>query len=82
MKVFKFNFIAKHVSNVITFILRSRRLYVGVLFCNVYALASCLLVSVYLWVHRCVMCYYNVLWICSIVIYKSYHIPISVCIGV
>ena len=26
-------FIAQHVSNVITFILRSRRLYVGVLFC-------------------------------------------------
>ena len=27
------DFIAQHVSNVITFILRSRRLYVGVLFC-------------------------------------------------
>jgi len=36
--------------------------------------ASCSLVSVYLWVHRCVVCYYHVLWICSIVVCKSYHV--------
>ena len=40
---------------------------------DVYALASCFLVCVYLWVHWCVVCYYNVLWICSVV---------SVCTGV
>ena len=40
---------------------------------DVYASASCLLVSVYLWVFWCVACYYNVPWICSVV-YKSYHI--------
>jgi len=35
---------------------------------DAYVLASCLLVSVYLWVHWCVMCYYNVPCICSVVI--------------
>jgi len=35
-------FIVQHVSNVITFILRSRRLCVGVLFCN----DNCLCISV------------------------------------
>ena len=49
---------------------------------DVYALASCLLVSVYLWVHWCVVCYYNVPWICSIVVCKSYRVPVSVCTGV
>ena len=48
---------------------------------DVYALASCLLVSVYLWVYWCVACYY-VPWICSIVVYKRCHIPVSVCTGV
>jgi hypothetical protein len=33
MSLYESYFIAQHVSNVITFILRSRRLYVGVLFC-------------------------------------------------
>ena len=33
MPLYESFFIAQHVSNVITFILRSRRLYVGVLFC-------------------------------------------------
>ena len=49
---------------------------------GVYVLASCLLVSVYLWVCWCVVCCYNVLWICSVVICKSYHVPVSVCTGV
>ena len=48
---------------------------------DVYVLASCLLVSVYLWVYWCVVCYYYVPWICSIVICKSYHVPVLVCIG-
>ena len=33
MSLYESFFIAQHVSNVITFILRSRRLYVAVLFC-------------------------------------------------
>ena len=33
MSLYESFFIAQHVSNVITFILRSRRLYLGVLFC-------------------------------------------------
>ena len=33
MSLYEMLFIAQHVSNVITFILRSRRMYVGVLFC-------------------------------------------------
>jgi len=33
MSLYESFFTAQHVSNVITFILRSRRLYVGVLFC-------------------------------------------------
>jgi len=41
-------FIAQRVSNVITFILKSRRLYVGVLFCN----DRCLCISV-LFVGEC-----------------------------
>jgi len=49
---------------------------------DVYALASCLLVNVYLWVHWCVVCYYNVPCVCSIVVYKSYQVPVSVCTGV
>ena len=36
---------------------------------DVYALASCLLAIVYLWVCLCVVCYYNVSWISSIVEY-------------
>jgi hypothetical protein len=48
---------------------------------DVYALASYLLVCVHLWVHWFVVCYYNVLWMCSIVC-KSYHVPVSVCTGV
>jgi len=49
---------------------------------DVYALASCLLVSVYLWVYWFVACYYNVPWMCSIVLRKGYHVPVSVCTGV
>jgi len=49
---------------------------------DVYALASCLLVSVYLWVCWCVVCCYNVSWICSVVLCKDYHVPVSVCTGV
>jgi hypothetical protein len=49
---------------------------------DVYALVSCLLVSVYLWVYWFVTCYYNVSWICSIVLYKGYHVLVSVCTGV
>jgi hypothetical protein len=47
---------------------------------DVCALESCLLVGVYLWVHWCVVCYYNVPWTCSVVC-KSYHVPVSVCTG-
>ena len=47
---------------------------------DVYALVSCLLVSVYLWVCWCVVCYYNVLWMCSVVICKSYHVRDNSCI--
>ena len=49
---------------------------------DVYALASCLLVSVYLWIYWFVACYYNVLWMCSVVLCKGYHVPVSVCTGV
>jgi hypothetical protein len=49
---------------------------------DVYALASCLLVSVYLWVYWSVACYYIVLWMCSIVLCKGYHVPVWVCTGV
>ena len=45
----------------------------------VYALASCLLVSVYLWVYWFVACQYNVPWMCSIVLCKGYHVPVLVC---
>ena len=38
--------------------------------------------SVYLCVHWWVVCYYYVLWICSILVCKSYHVPVSVCSGV
>ena len=34
MSLYESFFIAQHVSNAITFIIRSRRLYVGVLHCN------------------------------------------------
>jgi hypothetical protein len=49
---------------------------------DVYALASCLLVSVYLWVYYCLVCYCNVPWICSIVVYPghiiiTHHAPMS-----
>jgi len=51
MSLYEGFFVAQHVSNAIAFIRRSWRLYVGVMLCNdVYVLASCLLVSVYLWV--------------------------------
>ena len=49
---------------------------------DVYALASCLLVSVYLWDYWFVACYYNVPWMCSVVLCKGYHVPVSVCTGV
>jgi len=48
---------------------------------DVYALASCLLVSVSLWVYWFVACYYNVAWMCSILC-KHYHVHFSVCTGV
>jgi len=49
---------------------------------DVYALASCLLMSVYLWVYWFIVCYYNVPWMCSIVLCKGYHVPVSVYTGV
>jgi len=49
---------------------------------DMYALASCLLVSVYLWVYWFVACYYNVPWMCSIVLCKRYNVNVSVCTGV
>ena len=56
----------------------------GVLFCNdrCLALASCLFESVSLWVYWCVACCYNVPWIRSVIVCKSYHVPVSVCTGV
>ena len=49
---------------------------------DVYALASCLSVSVYLWVHWCVVCYYNVFWTCSSDVCKRCHVFVTVCTGV
>jgi len=49
---------------------------------DVYGLAYCMLVSVYLWVCWCVVCCCNVLWVCSVVVCKSYRVPVSVCAGV
>ena len=49
---------------------------------DVYALASSLLVSVYLWVYWFVACYYNVSWMCSIALCKGYHVHVWVCTGV
>jgi hypothetical protein len=34
-----------------------------------------------LWVYWFVACYYNVPWMCSIVLCKGYHVPVSLCTG-
>jgi hypothetical protein len=55
----------------------------GVLLCNDIRLCiSMLFVGECLCVYWFIACYYNVPWICSIVVWKSYHVPVSVCTGV